>query len=211
MAVTSFNRPELPSKNDPEYMGALIDACIGAFEVFQDDTMALDYMGVNGKTRPMVLENEKYKLSTRQLKAEMFLEEIEDVNGIIKSLKEQAPNESQYDIRNPKDASAYTKDFKDTLSLRLKATEQRRELLSISRNKEAEENDALHVFFIALTPTEFEAMTNVEINEGTDDAKMNDGSKKEELQKSAGEDDQQDTKDPFVIGADGSIEEIVEA
>lgn len=208
MAELTQLRSSLPPKEDPDYTSELVSACIAAFEIFQDDTLSLDYMGVNAKTRPIVLENDRYKQATKQLKAEKFLEEIEDVNGIIKSLKDQAPNETSYDIRNPKDAANYTKDFKETLNLRLKATEMRRDLLNISRSKDAEENDALNVFFVALTAEEFQAMQNVEIHEGTEETSMKDGSESVAPKAAVASMEEDHTPDKFIIDADGNIADI---
>jgi len=201
-------RPELPDKNSPEYLPALIDACIMAFEKFGDDAMSLDYMGVTGKTRPLVLENERYRTMTKQSRAEKFLEEINEIEQISKQLKDTAPKESAYDARNPKDVDSYVKDVKDTLALRLKVADMRRDILSIQKTKEAEENDALNVFFIALSAEEFAAMDNVEIHEGTDSAKFEDASKKSIAPKGSGADDDH-LPDPFFVNADGSLEEIV--
>jgi hypothetical protein len=207
MAKEKFARPELPEKDDPDYVEKLVDACIFAFVKFGDDTMALDYIGVTGKTRPIVLENERYKTETKRARAEKFLEEIDEIEEISRQLKDTAPKESQYDVRNPKDSDNYVKDVKDTLALRLKVADMRREVLSIQKSKDAEENDALNVFFIALTPAEFEAMSNVEIHEGTDAAKFEESSKKSVAPKSSGVEDDHEP-DSFFVNADGSIEEI---
>lgn len=201
-----FARPTLPPKDDPTYFDALVEACIVAFEKFGDDAMALDYMGVTGKIRPLVLENERYRTMSKQSRAEKFLEEIDEIEQISRQLKDTAPKESAYDSRNPKDVDNYVKDVKDTLALRLKVADMRRDILSIQKTKEAEENDALNVFFIALTAEEFAAMDNVEIHEGTDAAKF-DESKKSVAPKGSGTEEDH-TPDPFFITEDGSLEEI---
>lgn len=207
----AFTRPTLPEKTDPKYVPALIDACVAAFEHFLDDGLALDYMGVSGKTRPIVLDNEDYQIRTRMVRAERFMEEIDDVDGMIKDIKASAPTETSVDIRNPKEMDEFTKDFKETLGLRMKLTQMRRDLLDVTKQKETEEVDALNVFFIALTPEEFAAMGNVETHEGTDSVTLQEEVKKEQQQKSSGLDEEDDTPENFIIGEDGSIEEIVPA
>jgi hypothetical protein len=210
MAKEKLVRPTLPEKTDPDYVEALVDACITAFEKFGDDGMSLNYMGVDGKLRPMVLDNPRYKQETRKIMAEKFLEEIEEIESISETLKSESPRESNYDIRNPKEAESFTKDIKDTLTLRLKVADMRRDVLSITKNKEVEENDALNIFFISLTAEEFAAMDNVEIHEGTETAELTNKEKEKaaKAKKRFGDDEEDNEPDPFIIAADGSIEEI---
>ncbi len=204
----AFKRPELPDRSDPKYVDALINACVDAYRHFLDDGMALDYMGVSGKTRPIVLDNERYKIASRQIKAERFMEEIDDVDDMLADIKKTAPTESGYDIRNPKEQDEFVKDYKETLGHRLKLTQMRRDLLNVTKNKEIEEVDALNVFFIALTAEEFAAMSNVEVHEGSDSVTLQDDVKKEMMQKSSGLDDEDETPDAFIEKADGSFEEV---
>ena len=203
-----FKRPELPDKSDPGYIDALVDACIMVFERFGDDSMSLNYMGVTSKLRPIVLSNERYKDETRKIQAEKFLQEIEEIEEISKELGKKMPRQSEYDIRNPKDAEKYEKDIKETLSLRLKVADMRREILSINKTKENEENDALNIFFIPLTAEEFAAMPNTEIHEGSDDTDMSSGDDKEKIKKTQTGADIDNTPPPFVIGPDGAITEV---
>jgi hypothetical protein len=170
--ATTLHRPSLPDKSALNYVDALIDACIDAFEKFQDDAMALNYMGVSGKYRPIVLESERYRIETRKLKADKVLEEIEEIEEISKALKTDMPKEGGYDIRNPKSAEAFQKDQKEMVTARLKVASIRRELFSVGREEDKEEADALNIFFIPLTAEEFAAMLTVEIHEGEEDIKL---------------------------------------
>jgi hypothetical protein len=144
--------------------------------------------------------------------AEKFLEEIEEIEEISKELKNSTPDEGSYDIRNPKDADAYVKDIKDTLNLRLKVADMRRDVLSITKTKEAEENDALNIFYIALTAEEFKAMSNVEIHDGSDDSSISSSEKSVSptARKRFGPDFDEEP-DPFIMSSDGSLEEIATA
>jgi hypothetical protein len=210
MAKAKFVRPKLPEKNDPDYVEALVDACIEAFRRFGDDGMSLNFMGVDGKLRPIVLDNPKYRQETRMIMAEKFLEEIEEIEGISDTLKDEQPSKGVYDPRNPQSMEDYTKDIKETLTLRLKVASMRRDVLSITKTKEVEENDALNVFFIALTAEEFAAMDNVEIHEGTETTELTSTEKEKakKAKKRFNDDEEDNEPDPFIIAADGSIEEI---
>lgn len=209
METESFSRPNLPDKNDPRYLEELISACIGAFRVFGKDSVAMNFMGVAEKLRPLVLENERYKVQTRMAKADKMLEEIEEIEQISKALKNDTPRQPKYDSRNPnqKDMDEYEKNIKENLTLRLKVAEIRRGLLSTTDEDEKDSADALNIYFIPVTREEFAALKSVEVHDGSEDASIKDQKKTEEHARSAGivVDDQ---PDPFIINADGDMVEV---
>lgn len=203
MAV-DFN--DLPPESSPDYYSMAVDAAIAAFAKLQDDTRALDYIGVRGRFRPLILKDEKYIVETRRLKAKMFMEEVDQVEDLIQELDETEPAEEEYDVRNPKQAAEYERDKKDQLNMRLKLMSMRRELLSLNKESRAEEADAVNVYYIAMTREEFEKMQNVEIHLGSkgDDVLVDD-TKKEALAKSIKQMVSDEEDMPFFMEADGTL------
>lgn len=208
MAKEAFSPPHVPEKTEPNYVEALINACIYVYKKFGSDSKTLDYMMVDEKTRAIVLENEKYKRSTKRIDSEKFLAEIDEIEDIAAALKKEIPDEDSYDIRNPKDAAAYEKDTKENVQLRLKVATMRRELLSINKEDEIDDSKAMNVFFIALTAEEFAAMQNVEIHEGTEEASLKEESKDDKAKSVEKFDSDEDMPPPFYVEGDGSIVEI---
>jgi hypothetical protein len=161
----------LPDKESKEYLPTVIENVVTAFKRFLSDSMALDYCGVLGKTRSFVLDSKEYKGQTKKIKAEAYLDELDDIEAIVAELKGSEVNESDYDMRDSKQVKTYNKDYKDLFAMQLKANELRRNLLQLSqREDEAEEADALNIFFVPVTREEFDAMVTVEIHDGEEDA-----------------------------------------
>lgn len=161
---------DLPTdKNSPKYLEALIDNVVLAYDTFYSDSTALDYCCVTGKTRSIILNDERYKVLTRKARATKFLAELEEIEGISSDLRGTSIDADDYDIRDTKQKQQYDKDYKDLFGMRLRAAEMRRDLLNMtSSDSEAEELNAVNVFYVALTKAEFEKMKNVEIYSGTD-------------------------------------------
>lgn len=172
MARNKLVRPQLPPEDDDGYLEAAVDASILVFEKLQDDKLALDYMGIKGKFRPLVLKHTRYLQVTRMKKAELMMDEIEDIEDMIDELnKEEQTTQRKLDIRNmdQKEINSFAKDSKDRFAQMMKLKDRRADLRSMSREQENEEVDALNIMFIALTAEEFYAMQNAEINEGSDE------------------------------------------
>lgn len=209
MARARFERPALPDENDPKFMEAAIDACVKAFQILQDDTTALNFIGIKGRIRPIVLKNERYITETRKYKAELMMEAIEDHLDMLDELDhEEIQATKEFDIRNasPSDVIAMGKDAKDRFAQRLKIQDRLADMRSMTKEKENEEVDALNIFFIPLTSKEFEEMQNVEINEGHDEDQTLKSSKpKEELQKAAMTADTDEEDAPFRLDNEGNL------
>lgn len=168
--IEKLVRQELPPEDDKHYKKFVVEQCILAFEVLQSDKLALDWVGVTGKHRAMVLENSEYKRRTRQSTADKHMDMIFELNQISDNLKVEAPDESKYDIRgNPKDAANFEKDTKENTNQRLKVMDIKRDVLRMGHGKdEASEADSINIFFIGVTAKEFADMDTVEIHEGDD-------------------------------------------
>jgi hypothetical protein len=208
MARARFERPELPDESDPNFMDKAIDACIAAYKILQDDTTALNYMGIKGRIRPIVLKNERYITETRKYKADLMMETIEDTLEMMEELETEEVNATkEFDIRNatPGDVIAMGKDAKERFNQKLKLQDRLADMRNMTKEKENEEVDALNIFFIPLTAQEFQQMQNVEINEGHDaDDTLKSDKKKEELQKAAKVADDDDAN-PFRLDAEGNL------
>lgn len=168
-----MSRPKiktLPDKASPNYLDAVIQNVIEAYKFFQSDSMALDYCSIRGPLRSTVLAHSDYKTQTRYIRAEKYLEEIEEVQQLTKDLRGTEP--SDVDFRDSRDPDKeYQRQYKDWFAMRLKTAEMRRELLSLSRkDDESEEASALNIYFVPISREEFEQLKNVEIVDGTQDS-----------------------------------------
>jgi hypothetical protein len=160
MSETGYSHPKIPD-------------VLEAFSLLLNDSMALDYCGITGKERKLILNDPVFAREARKIKAERYIEEIKDINGIIKSLGTTATDENS---RIGNDDEDITK----KLNLKMKVTSMRREMLSLSSNdKETEESDSLNIFFIDVTREEFERMLNVELHDGDENTKLVSDSVKE--------------------------------
>ena len=137
-----------------------------AFEVLLNESMSLDYCGITGKERKLILNDPEFIREARKMKAGKYIEEIKDINSLIKSLGSPSADENAR-------FSEGDEDLTKTITLKMKATAMRREMLSLSANdKEGDESDSLNIFFIDVSKEEFEKMLNVEIHEGDENAKL---------------------------------------
>lgn len=110
-----------------------VDECIEAYRTFVNDTLALDYVAVTGKYRALVLENERYKTRTRQIKAQKYKEEIEYVEKISKEL-----DALEDDDDDEFDSTEYSISQDEMYDPRL--TPAKRKQLAEQRAKEAKRN-----------------------------------------------------------------------
>jgi hypothetical protein len=131
-----------------------------AFKILLNDSMALDYCGVTGKDRKIILNDPYFIKETRRIKAEKYIEEIKEINNLLTALNYAEFNEN-------KRFSEFDEDTSKIINLKMKVTAMRRELLSLTASdKESDESDGMNIFFIDVSRKEFEKMVNVEVHEG---------------------------------------------
>jgi hypothetical protein len=164
MPERTFNHPRTPE-------------VLEAFKLLLTDSMALDYCGNTGKDRKIILNDPEFTKEARRLKAEKYIEEINDINSIIKSLGRSNNENARF--------SDGDEDPTKILNLKMKVTAMRREMLSLtSSDTETEESESLNIFFIDVTREDFERMLNVEIHEGDENARLvSDESKEAPMEK----------------------------
>ena len=164
MSKESYSHPRLPE-------------VLEAFKLLLNDSMALDYCGITGKDRKLILNDPEFTKEARRLKAEKYIEEIKDINSIIKSLGRSNDENARF--------SDGDEDPTKILNLKMKVTAMRREMLSLtSSDTETEESESLNIFFIDVTREDFERMLNVEIHEGDENARLvSDESKEAPMEK----------------------------
>jgi hypothetical protein len=154
----------LPEVDSTEYLNVLRMNTIEAFRFLLNDSLALDYAGVEGKYRALVIGDKNYKTTTRQLRAAKFLDELEEVDSISKSLASQ--NEENDELSyNSKVKGFKPKQTKEDTSLRLRAAEIRRNLLSFSKTENTDENLGINFFFVPITKEDLLLMRDAEIRE----------------------------------------------
>lgn len=153
MSEETYNHPKIPE-------------VLQAFELLLNDSMALDYCGITGKDRKLILNDADFIRKSRQIKAEKYLEEIKDINSIVKSIGRGGADENARFGEGDEDPTKI-------ITLKMKAQSMRRDMLSLSSNdKEIEESESLNIFFIDVTREEFERMLTVEIHDGGENAKL---------------------------------------
>ena len=74
-----------------EYHHPKVPEVLEAYKLLLNDSMALDYCGITGKERKLILNDPEFVREARKIKAEKYYEEITDVNNLIKSLKALFP------------------------------------------------------------------------------------------------------------------------
>ncbi len=165
----------LPDESDPAYIDVLIENTIRAFHLFQGDSLSLDYCGIQGIWRKRVVRDKRYTLRTRVIRAKRFLQEIREIERVIKDLDNTEPELPEDDVRGDvfKAQRKFDNDTKTLFTMRMKASEMRRELLNLSRTSEAEENaEGLEIVFVPVTRAEWEAMETTELHEGGEEGEI---------------------------------------
>lgn len=152
MATNNYTHPKTPE-------------VLEAFKLLLNDSMALDYCGITGKDRKLILNDPEFARESRKLKAEKYIEEIKDINGIIRSLGNNRDENARF--------SDGDEDPTKIINLKMKVAAMRREMLSLtSSDHETEESESLNIFFIDITKEDFERMLNVEIHEGEENTRF---------------------------------------
>ena len=144
-----------------------IPEVLEAYKLLLNDTMALDYCGISGKDRIMILNDPDFSREARKIKAEKYVEEITDINDLVDSLKRTSSTNENARFGEGDD------DPTKVINLKMKVSLMRRDMLSLSSNeKENEETESLNIFFIDVTRDEFERLLNVEIHEGEQNSRL---------------------------------------
>ena len=141
---------------------------LDAYQLLLNDSMALDFCGIDGKDRKLILSDPMFIREARRIKAGKYIEEIQDINEIVTSLGRNR-RRGENDRITEEDDEDPTK----IIYLKMKVATMRREMLSLSSNdKETEEKESLNIFFIDITKEEFINLQNVEIHEGDANTKF---------------------------------------
>jgi hypothetical protein len=148
------------------YSHPKIPEVLSAFELLLNDSMALDYCGVTGKDRKIILNDPAFSREAKRIKAGKYIEEIQDINNLVRSLGRTGSDENARFSDGDEDPTK-------VITLKMKVASMRREMLSLSSNdKETDEAESLNIFFIDVTREEFERMQNVEVHEGATHAQL---------------------------------------
>lgn len=151
---------------EQRYAHERIPEVLEAFKLLLNDSMALDFCGVTGKDRKIILNDPDFKREAKRIKAEKYIEEIKDINEMVRTLGKSKTDENSRFSDSEEDPTKI-------LNLKMKVTQMRREMLSLtSGDKETDESDSLNIFFIDVTREEFEKMLNVELHEGDVDVNL---------------------------------------
>jgi hypothetical protein len=213
--MTDIKLKKLPDKNTPDYFRILVNNCIDTFGHIPNDSICLDYNRVTGKLRAMVLNDERYRQETRNIYAKQRLEELQEIENLAK-LATGGDEDNDYDPRDRGKKKKSTSADKDTLNIRFKAAQMRRELItSLNDVAGATERDAINLLFVGLTREEIMQSAKNEINDGNEDEELDEllGTKDEAPEgtgdklRKKGQDRPSDDEDAFETLPDGGIVE----
>jgi len=74
--------------NEDDAFLTLVKKCVKAYSVVYNDTTALDSLGIIGKQRVLILEDDYYQCETRKLKAQRTLKDLKEVDTLLSSIDE---------------------------------------------------------------------------------------------------------------------------
>ena len=152
--------------SEKKYSHERIPEVLEAFELLLNDSMALDYCGITGKDRKLILNDSEFIRESKRIKAGKYIEEIKDINDLVKSL-------GRTNVDDNSRVGSSDEDPTKVINLKMKVASMRREMLSLSsEDTENEETQSLNIFFIDVTREEFERLQNVEIHVGDENAKL---------------------------------------
>ena len=150
---------------------SLVQQCINTYADFNDDTLSLDFNRVlDTKLRAMILQDPIYRQETRYLRAQKIMDaihEMDELSRIAASMYEDS-TEEEYDVRGVKQKKKSVSADKDMLTMRFKAAQERRSLLSEINKAEGDEGDAVNFFFVPISREEFDRLETVEVFEERD-------------------------------------------
>lgn len=161
--------------NKPDAFRAQVKECIEAYRKLLNTGMALDFCRVQGKQRTFILRDQEFITETKAIRAEKYNQELEEVQEIYEAATKLGESDEYGgdDGRGPADGrrkKSKAANDKDALSMQLKAATMRRELMSLTAEDNADnEESTLNFFFTALTAEEMEKLKEVEVNHGSGD------------------------------------------
>lgn len=155
-----------------------VNRCIEAYKELLNTGMALDYCRIQGKQRTFILRDPEFIRETKAIRAEKYRNELEEVQEIYEAASRMGESDTDsYTGDDGRGSSGKSKKKgsstdKDALAMQLRAASMRRELMSLTAEDNADnEESTLNFFFTALTPEEMEKLKEVEVNHGSGDDK----------------------------------------
>lgn len=121
---------------------------IKKFGIVFKDSVAMDACKVPKDIRIRMLEDPEYILETKALRANLFVEQLDELDNVISGTYDNSEKGS--------DRSATV----------LRCLELKQKLLLEDLNINKDESNALNVSFIAMSKEDFEALETVEVNKG---------------------------------------------
>jgi hypothetical protein len=214
---------ELPEDEKlPDYFRLLVRNCVAAYARTYNDKLALDYNQVIGKMRALVLDDNDYQKQTRSIRAKRIIDEAVELEELAALARgedalgdDDEDDPDRYDTRpGAKKGKKTAAADKDEINLRFKVAQERRIFLNLNANAdEAEEAEALNLFFVPVTREESERLDTVEANAGEGDsgsALAEDGGQAADIERRLKESraDAQGGQLMYVTDPDGTIVEV---
>jgi hypothetical protein len=128
----------------------LRDKVISKYKILYKDSLAMDSCEVPKEIRIRLFEDEVYLAKTKAIKATLFEEQLNILNGIL--------------------AGVYAEEGKDNSATLLKALEMKQKLLLEDLNVVKDDSNAVNVTFMSMSKEDFESLDVVEINEGSNNS-----------------------------------------
>ena len=154
----------------------LIDRCIDSYRTFLNDSLSLDFNKIlDPKMRSLILQDLRYRQETKYIRAEYLMNEIknlEELDSIASSMGDSGIEEDDDDW-NPRGVKKRQKNKKitgadkDTLNMRFKAAEEKRDLIRALSTEGSNEVEALYLYMVAVSKEEFDAIKTIEAIENT--------------------------------------------
>lgn len=126
----------------------LREEVIKKFGIVFKDSVAMDACKVPKDIRIRMLEDPQYILETKALRANLFVEQLDELDNVISGAYDNSEKGS--------DRSATV----------LRCLELKQKLLLEDLNINKDESNALNVAYIAMSKEDFEALETVEVNKG---------------------------------------------
>lgn len=150
-----------------------------AYKLLLNEALALDYCGITGNDRKLILNDSSFMKVSKQIKAGKYIEEIEDINSIVRSLSGDGLDDNSRMGTSDEDPSK-------VINLKLKLSQLRRDMLSLTASdNESDEVDSLNIFFIDVTREEFEKLQTIEFQEGSSETTFTSEDKETPMERAA--------------------------
>ena len=121
---------------------------IEKYRIVYKDSVAMDACKVPKDIRIRLLEDPEYIAETKAIKANLFIEQLDILDGVLGGSYDNSEKGS------------------DRSGTVLKALEMKQKLLLEDLNITKDESNALNVAYIAMSKEDFEALESVEVNQG---------------------------------------------